>query len=150
MRDPDTVGTDIGRLLALAHKRATNAFAHALRDLDLDGRLFGVLSTLARIGPATQARLIVELHSDKSVMLRAVDDLERLGLVTREPVPHDRRARVVVLTEAGHRRLDAATGIARQVSAELFGWMSDAEQNVLRDLLERFVGKDLAGRPSGD
>jgi DNA-binding MarR family transcriptional regulator len=146
VRDPDTVGTDIGRLLALAHKRATNTFAHALRALDLDGRLFGVMSTLARLGPMTQARLIVELHSDKSVMLRAVDDLERLGLATREPVPNDRRARVVVLTETGRQRLVAAAEIARQVSEDLFGWMSAAEQKTLRDLLERFVDQEPAGR----
>ncbi|MEV1315932.1 MarR family transcriptional regulator [Micromonospora arborensis] len=150
MRDSDSVGTDIGRLLAMAHKRATSTFAHALRALDLDGRLFGVMSTLARVGPATQARLIVELRSDKSVMLRAVDDLERLGLTTREPVPEDRRARVVTLTDAGRQRLVAATEIAQQVSEDLFGWMSAAEQKVLRDLLERFVDQEPAGRPAED
>ncbi|GAA1639586.1 MarR family winged helix-turn-helix transcriptional regulator [Actinoplanes couchii] len=75
------------------------------------------MSTIARVGPVTQARLISELHSDKSVMLRAVDDLERLVLATREPVPNDRRARVVVLTDAGRDRLAAATEIADRVTA---------------------------------
>jgi DNA-binding MarR family transcriptional regulator len=87
---------------------AARAFAEVLEPLDLDSRLFGVMTALARLGPMTQACLIVELNSDKSTMLRTVDDLERRGLAERQPVPGDRRARTVVLTPAGRARLAPA------------------------------------------
>lgn len=139
MTAANRVGIEIGQLLALAHKRAARTFAQALEPLELDGRLFGVMSALARLGPVTQARLNTELESDKSTMLRTVDELEQRGLAVREPVPGDRRARTVALTPAGRQRLTAATETAGRVAGELFGPMSEAEQTALRDLLARFV-----------
>jgi DNA-binding MarR family transcriptional regulator len=141
----DQVGIEIGQLLALAHKRAARTFAQALEPLELDGRLFGVLSALARLGPVTQARLNLELDSDKSTMLRTVDELEQRGLAVRRPVPGDRRARTVALTPVGRRQLTAAMNTAERVAGELFGAMSAGEQTALRDLLARFVRDGSAG-----
>jgi len=139
------VGIEIGQLLARAHKRAATTFAAALEPLELDGRLFGVMSALARLGPVTQARLNLELDSDKSTMLRTVDELEQRGLAVREPVPGDRRARTVALTPAGRQQLAAATKTAERVAGELFGSMSPGEQTALRDLLAGFVRPGPAG-----
>jgi len=133
------VGVEIGQLLAIAHKRAARTFAAALEPLELDGRLFGVLMALGRIGPATQARLVTELDGDKSTMMRTVDDLEELGLAVRQAVPGDRRARAVALTEAGQQRLVAARATAGRVAGELFAGMSAEQQAALRDLLAAAV-----------
>ena len=144
------MGPEIGRLLALAHKRAAKAFAEALEPLDLDGRVFGVMTALARLGPMTQARLIVELNSDKSTMLRTVDDLEQHGLAERRPVPGDRRARIVSLTPAGRERLAAGSQVAHRVAADLFGGMTDGELATLRDLLDRFAHGGSERSPASD
>jgi len=129
----------IGRLLARAHHRAARVFSEALAPIGLDGRLFGVLSTVGRLGPSTQARLVSELGADKSTLLRTVDDLERRGLVERRPVPGDRRARTIALTDAGRDHLADAEKVAREVSARLFGDSDPAELTVLRDALDRFA-----------
>jgi MarR family transcriptional regulator, lower aerobic nicotinate degradation pathway regulator len=129
----------IGRLLARAHHRAARTFAEALTPTGLDGRLFGVLSTVDRLGPSTQARLGAELGADKSTVLRTVDDLERRGLVERQPVPGDRRARTIALTEAGRATLAEAEEVAREVAGRLFGDADPAELTALRDALDRFA-----------
>jgi DNA-binding MarR family transcriptional regulator len=129
----------MGLLLRLAHQRAAKAFSEALQPLGIEGRHVGVLMTLARLGPLTQSQLIAELGSDKSSMVRTVDDLERLGLGVRQPVPSDRRARTVELTATGRERLVSARTIAEQVGEDLFGCLSDQEQATLRELLSRFV-----------
>lgn len=147
MSGTGAVGPEIGRLLALAHKRAAVAFAEGLAPLDLDGRLFGVMTAIARLGPMTQARLIVELHSDKSTMLRTVDDLERRGLAERQPVSGDRRARIVALTQAGHTRHALGAEVAHRVADDLFGAMTAAERATLHGLLDRFVHRG-DGRPA--
>jgi DNA-binding MarR family transcriptional regulator len=134
---------ELGLLLRLAHQRAAKAFSEALRGLNIEGRHYGVLLTLARSGPLTQSQLIGELNSDKSSMVRAVDDLEQLGLAVRRPVPGDRRARTVELTAAGRTRLASARAVAEQVTSDLFGILTDREQTTLRELLARFVA---AGR----
>jgi DNA-binding MarR family transcriptional regulator len=133
------VGPQIGLLLRLAHQRAARTFREALAPLGIDGRLFGVLSALGRLGPSTQARLITELDADKSAMLRTVDDLEQRHLVERRLVPGDRRARTIALTEAGRECLAAAEQTARDTATTLFGSMDPAELAALRDTLARFV-----------
>jgi DNA-binding MarR family transcriptional regulator len=139
MAGSNMVGVEIGQLLAGAHKRAARRFTGALAPLGIDGRLFGVLNTLGRLGPCTQARLVAELDGDKSTMMRSVDDLEAMGLAVRQAVPGDRRARAVALTDEGRERLAAARATADRVAGELFGAMSDADRTALRDLLAAFV-----------
>jgi DNA-binding MarR family transcriptional regulator len=141
--DVAETGPQVGLLLRLAHQRASRAFRDALLPLGIDGRLFGVLSALGRLGPSTQARLIAELDADKSAMLRTVDDLEQRGLAERRLVPGDRRARTIALTPAGEQCLAAAEETARKTSADLFSGMDPAELRALRDTLARFVA---AGR----
>jgi len=139
MAGSNAVGVEIGRLLAGAHKRAARRFAAALAPLGIDGRLFGVLNTLGRLGPSTQARLVTELNGDKSTMMRSVDELEAMGLAVRQAVPGDRRARAVALTEEGRDVLTAARATADRVAGELFAGMSEADRAALRDLLAAFV-----------
>jgi len=139
MAGSNAVGVEIGRLLAGAHKRAARRFAAALAPLGIDGRLFGVLSTLGRLGPCTQARLVTELDGDKSTMMRTVDELESMGLVVRQAVPGDRRARAVALTGEGKERLAAARVTADRVAGELFAAMPETDRAALRDLLAAFL-----------
>jgi DNA-binding MarR family transcriptional regulator len=139
--DAAKIGPEVGLLLRLAHQRAARVFREALAPLGIDGRLFGVLSALGRLGPVTQARLIAELDADKSAMLRTVDDLEQRGLAERRLVPGDRRARTIALTAAGEQCLAAAEQTARDTSATLFASMDPAELATLRDTLARFVAE---------
>jgi MarR family transcriptional regulator, lower aerobic nicotinate degradation pathway regulator len=139
--DAAEIGPQVGLLLRLAHQRASRTFRDALVPLGIDGRLFGVLSALGRLGPSTQARLITELDADKSAMLRTVDDLEQRGLVERQSVPGDRRARIIALTAEGQQCLAAAERTAKQTSATLFASMDPAQLVTLRDTLARFVAE---------
>jgi DNA-binding MarR family transcriptional regulator len=130
---------ELGFLLRMAHRRAARAFGEALEPIAIEGRHFGVLMTLERLGPLIQSRLITELHSDKSAMVRTVDDLEAHGLVTREPVPGDRRARTVTLTDLGRQRLAAGRSLANSAGDQLFDTFTEEELRTLRDLLRRFI-----------
>ena len=69
-------------------------------------------------GPArTQAALAQAIGADKTRIITTLDDLERAGLITREPDPADRRARLLALTGAG-RRLRAAAQAEIQANEE--------------------------------
>lgn len=48
-----------------------------------------------------------------------VDDLERMGYVTRRPDPDDRRAKRIVLTERGHACVQAALGTISAIEDDL-------------------------------
>ena len=129
----------VGLLLRRAHDRAASALLAALRPLGLELRHFAVLIALNSHGEMTQRELVDELGSEKSNMVRIVDDLEGAGLVERRPVPTDRRAHAVAMTAKGARVFDAAHDPAHDIAADLFAHLRPGEADQLMDLLSRFT-----------
>src|SRR4051812_16796365 len=133
---------ELGLLLRVAHAQAAKTASAALAPLGIDGRHLGVLISLASRGPLTQTQLIDVLGSEKSGMVRTVDDLERLGAAVRLPAPGDRRVRLVELTPAGRNLLAQAQSRAGDAAEELFAVLTDDEQDQLRSMLARLTGRD--------
>jgi DNA-binding MarR family transcriptional regulator len=80
-------------------------------------------------------------------MTYLLDELEGAGLVARRPDPADRRARQVLLTDAGCARLCDLERRLRDAEDQLLAPLEPAERDVLRALLQRLaVGAD--GAPS--
>ena len=97
------------------------------------------LKALDPDNPVPMSALAAALHCDNSNVTGLVDGLEALGLVERRPAEHDRRMRMVAVTEHGaqvHARLSA---VIREVPPELAA-LSAADQRALRDILRRALG----------
>jgi DNA-binding MarR family transcriptional regulator len=60
-----------------------------------------VLTALNDRPMRTQAALAAAIGADKTRLIPVLDDLQRRGLITREPDPTDRRVRLLSLTPAG-------------------------------------------------
>ncbi|MGK8521975.1 MarR family winged helix-turn-helix transcriptional regulator [Nocardia asteroides] len=56
----------------------------------------------------TQAALAKAIGADKTRIIGVLDELQRRGLITREPDPGDRRVNLVSLTDAGRALRDRA------------------------------------------
>jgi DNA-binding MarR family transcriptional regulator len=132
-------GYEIGFLLRRAHVRASAAFKAALAPLGIEPRHFAVLHELAG-APHSQRRLVDLVGTDKSAMVRLVDDLERAGLVNRQVSIQDRRAQVITLTDKGTTTLRAAQQCATDVTTDLTEHMPTADRQQLADLLREFIG----------
>ena len=130
---------EIGVLLRKAHTKAAETFNDALKPLDIQGKHFGVLLLLHRLGPLSQRQLIDHLGSDKSAMVRFIDDLEARDLCVRRPDEHDRRAHSVALTPHGEEVFARAERDARAVGRSLLAGFDPAERAQLIALLTRFV-----------
>ncbi|HNC04993.1 MAG TPA: winged helix DNA-binding protein, partial [Solirubrobacterales bacterium] len=76
---------------------------------------------------------------------RAIDSLVRKGLVSRVEDPHDRRRRLIALTDEGHRVTNAAL-MGRAVGAvRLADSFSEDELKALDSLLSKLIEReDLA------
>jgi DNA-binding MarR family transcriptional regulator len=129
----------LGLLLRRSHRRAAQSLSQALGPLELDGRHFGVMMTLLRRESASQRELIAAVESDKSTMVRTVDDLVSLGIVVRAPSPTDRRVQLVSLTPTGRATAAEAIERARTVAETVFARLSDDEIRVLGATLEKFL-----------
>jgi DNA-binding MarR family transcriptional regulator len=60
-----------------------------------------VLNALRGAPLSTQAALAEKIGADKTRIIATLDDLQDAGLISREPDPADRRARLLSITAAG-------------------------------------------------
>ncbi|MGW0122272.1 MarR family winged helix-turn-helix transcriptional regulator [Streptomyces sp. NPDC003327] len=107
--------------------------------------------TLMQLAPApmSQRELATAMELDPSQLVAILNELESAGLAERRRDPADRRRHIVEITDAGTAvldRIDAAVGAAER---ELFGDLTEAEQALLRALLNRVV-VDPAAHECGD
>ena len=138
--------------------RASHALGAALEErlapLGLNLRDYTVLIAAERAAiegvPRTQLALARAARLDKSTMVVAVDALEEHGLVERRLDPDDRRARIVVTTDAGRELLARAEEVVLAVEDEVLADFGGEERRALRSLLTRLViGRLSTGDESG-
>jgi DNA-binding MarR family transcriptional regulator len=84
---------------------------------------YAVLTALHERPTRTQAALAASIGADKTRLIPTLDDLQRRGLIEREPDPADRRVRLLALTETG-----------RRVHQEIVAEIREAEEALLSAL----------------
>jgi DNA-binding MarR family transcriptional regulator len=136
---PAALMTSTAFLLGRAARVANELVAGVLAPIGLHPRHYGVLMALAEGGPSSQHRLGRWLGIDRTTMVAAVDELERIGLVRRNPDPADRRAYRVELTGRGRGTLVRAAGAVAEAEAALQAALTPDEAHQLRALLARVV-----------
>jgi MarR family transcriptional regulator for hemolysin len=118
----------------------------ALEDVGLSPRGHMVLH-VALTGEFTQTELARMAGLDKTTMVVTLDELEAAGLAERRPAPHDRRARVVAVTEAGERKVREAQEISSRIQADVLSGLAPDEREAFLDTLCRLVSGRLAEPP---
>ena len=98
---------------------------------------FDVMSALDRAGPMRMSALSGTLRVSAGNVTGIVDALEAEGHVRRTPVPGDRRATEVALTEAGRARFDAVARLHELWVDELLSDIGEDGLALLRDRLGR-------------
>ncbi|ATL67888.1 MarR family winged helix-turn-helix transcriptional regulator [Nocardia terpenica] len=96
---------------------------------------------LARLSAAPAHRLRMTelaeaLYTSKSGLSYQITQLEKAGLVYREPCPSDERGVIAVLTATGRRRLERiAPGHVATVRRALIDGLTPAQQDLIADAL---------------
>jgi DNA-binding MarR family transcriptional regulator len=135
---------DLGALLARATRRLLDAERPLLAARDLSMWDYVVLSRLAAAPAETQLSLAQAIGYDKSRLIGLLDELEGAGLLTREPDPKDRRAKVISLTAAGRTRQERARRDIRAMERRLLAGVDPADVDLLRRLLASLSATDEA------
>ncbi|TDU83548.1 DNA-binding MarR family transcriptional regulator [Kribbella voronezhensis] len=130
---------DLGALLARLIRRIMEAERPLLEAHGLSMWGYSVLTRLADRPMETQQALAKSIGYDKSRLIALLDDLERDGLLTRQPDPSDRRARTVTLTAAGKSRLRAAKADIRAMEEDLLAPLTPTERRHLLTALPRLA-----------
>jgi DNA-binding MarR family transcriptional regulator len=103
---------------------------------------FDVLATLRRSGKPymlSPTRLYEAAMISSGGMTNRLDRLERAGLVERRADPGDRRAKLIVLTDAGKRVIDETIGSHVANEERLLSVLTPAEQERLNALLRKLI-----------
>jgi DNA-binding MarR family transcriptional regulator len=98
------------------------------------GMSFGKIRALRRIArrPMPMSELASLLTVDPPNLTPVVDDLERAGLVERQPHPTDRRVKLVVATPEGTALAQMADEILARPPARLSALPAEELQNLVR------------------
>jgi MarR family transcriptional regulator, transcriptional regulator for hemolysin len=140
---PRPLVANLGWLLSTAGHVLTTQLTAALEGVGVSPRSYCILTT-AMTGELTQIELARAIGLDKTTMVVAIDELEAAGLAERRPASEDRRARVIVVTEAGERKVAEAVDVVDRVHAEALAELPAAERKAFVDALSRLVGGRLA------
>jgi DNA-binding MarR family transcriptional regulator len=141
------VESDLGWALGVVFRRYAKAAAAALDDVPGGPRGYQVLATVMAEGPKRQLDLAAQLEVDRTVMTYLLDDLEKAGLVQRQPDPADRRARLIVPTGQAKETL---CDLERRLTAaedEILGSLEESERSAFRLLLQRVAVQVNAADP---
>lgn len=137
-----SVGGDLAFLLARANALSLSRANAALAEYELKVRSYSVLALAAAgVGPS-QRELSEFLRLDPSQIVALVDDLESRGFAQREPDPADRRANVVLITDAGREVYERARASTVAAEEGAFAELSRSD----RERLTAFL-RTLAGAP---
>jgi DNA-binding MarR family transcriptional regulator len=133
---------DLSFMLARANALSLAAGNAALAPHGLKARSYSVLAlAVDGVGPS-QRELAAFLRLDPSQVVALVDDLQRRGLVERRPDPADRRANVVLATDAGRALHAVALESAQGAERALHAALDDQEREQLAALLRRIAFAD--------
>ena len=107
----------------------------AAHDLPMWG--YVVLTALRDEPMRTQAALAKAIGADKTRIIAVLDDLQRRGLIEREPDPADRRVRLLRLTTAGNRLHAKVRDAIREQEAVLLGVLPPSDRTAFVRSLQR-------------
>ncbi|WP_250646268.1 MarR family winged helix-turn-helix transcriptional regulator [Microbacterium tenebrionis] len=135
----ESLENQLSFLLARASAVSSAAGNSALAGYGLKVRSYSVLALACDPSRVSQREIAEYLRLDPSQVVALVDQLESSGLIIREPDARDRRANVIVATDAGHRLFETAN--AETISAEhrQHSMLTDAERDTLRGLLRKIA-----------
>ena len=133
---PLQVLSRVGRLARHLERARRTAFAAS----DLELWEFDVLSALRRAGAPYQLSpkaLLQQTLVSSGTMTNRIDRLVERALVERRTDPNDGRGILVVMTDRGRDRVDAAISLLLQGESELLDGLSQGDQDRLSSLLRK-------------
>ncbi|MCY1136901.1 MarR family transcriptional regulator [Actinoplanes sp. Pm04-4] len=107
----------------------------AAHDISMWG--YAVLTVLRDEPMRTQTALARSIGADKTRLIPVLDELQKRGLIEREPDPADRRVRLLGLTPAGRALHQAAQTEIREAEAVLLDQLPAGDRRTFLRALEK-------------
>jgi DNA-binding MarR family transcriptional regulator len=103
-----------------------------------------VLNALRDSPQSTQAALAEKIGADKTRIIATLDVLQEAGLISREPDPGDRRARLLSITAAGERARRTVQEEIQRNEERLLAELTRAERKAFLSAVQRLSSLPVA------
>jgi DNA-binding MarR family transcriptional regulator len=127
-------------LLAQVGAHAAKRFAEELAPLKLTPPHAGILRVLAGASGLSQRELAARMGIHPSRLVAIVDEMEALGLLTREANSDDRRQYALQITAKGREVMGELGAVGQRHNEALLRTLSMEERSTLVGLLEKIAG----------
>ena len=134
------LGDHVLLVLGRASQQAQRLVRQHMTEAGVRTQHYHVLASLADDGEAAQATLADRIGFDRSDLVTLLDELEELKLLVRRVDPADRRRKIVAITPAGEKQLDAMDQLIYAAEADLLEPLTASERKTLLALLLRLSG----------
>jgi DNA-binding MarR family transcriptional regulator len=124
----------------MASRIVTRHYDSALAPIGLSTSSYSILSRTSREGPLPLGALAARLAMDRTTLSRELAPLVDAGLVEAEPDEHDRRKRIVALTDDGAALVKEARPRWARVQNELSRRFGSGRTDALMAELHALVG----------
>ncbi len=133
-----------GHLIRRLHQQSTQVYQARTQaaGFELTSVQFAALDAVAGQPGIDQASLAAAISFDRATIGGVVDRLEQKGLIERTVSPADRRARLLRLTPAGRRELEALRKVVEALQPEILAPLSAKEQAAFLALARKALGLD--------
>lgn len=123
------------RLNRLAAKSGQPLIRYCEGRYGISRREWRLIVILSLQGACTSSELAERAQLAPGPTSKAVSQLVAKAIVTRNPVPNDRRQVVIALTERGREIFDALYPIVQELNERLLAVLEPEERQVLDDLI---------------
>jgi DNA-binding MarR family transcriptional regulator len=124
----------------MASRVVTRHYDSALAPIGLSTSSYSILSRTSREGPLPLGAVAARLAMDRTTLSRELAPLVDAGLVEAEPDEHDRRKRIVALTDEGAALVKEARPRWARAQKELSRRFGTGRTDALMAELHALVG----------
>lgn len=136
-REPEAAVEPLAGQIHVAARATRGLLDAVLAEAGTTFSSWTVLAALNARGPAIQKDLARSLNMIGPSIVERIDQLESAGLVTRSPVPGDRRASLVDLTDAGRALITRLHSVMLSTEEALTAGLDPHDVQATRHVLAR-------------
>jgi len=134
----------LGYWMTLSTQALHRTVSHQLAPQGITFRQAQVIGWLVLTGELSQAELVRRMMIEPPTLVRLLDRMEDAGLIRRDGDPHDRRRRIVRLTDEAGPLWEKIAGTLKQVRRLAGRGLTSDEHDQLKRLLRK-VHANLGG-----
>lgn len=137
------VENSLSTILGKASRLLSNKISKNMAEHQVTAEQWAILASLWRHDGQSQQTLADTTHKNKASITHLIDNLEKRKLVTRQADVHDRRNKIIFLTEEGKGLQEELAKIVKKTTKEITRDIDKKELKSAKKVMKKMIEKLL-------